>query len=73
MFPICDVLSFETTRSFLTMLIFYITKKSGQKKECFKISRTERAFDMKFKTFFLIFKGKVRVRLELKNLGQTHL
>ena len=50
--PVCDVINFKINRNFLIKPFFYVTKKSVQK--C-KISRTKRAFSIKWKAFFTIF------------------
>ena len=49
---VCDVISFEINLSILIKPFFYITKKSEQKCKYFK---NERAFNMKYKVFFLSF------------------
>ena len=49
-----DVINLEINLIFLIMPFFYMTKRSRQK---FKYLRTKIAFKMKWKTFFIIFKG----------------
>ena len=51
--PVCDVINFKINHSFLVKPFFYITKKSEQ---TVNISETKRAFNMKQKVFFIIFK-----------------
>ena len=50
----CDVIKFEIYLIFLIKPFFYMTKKSRQK---LKYLRTKRAFYVKQKSFFIIFKG----------------
>ena len=53
--PVCDVIKFEINLIFLmTKKFCYMTKKTRQK---FKYLENERAFDVKLKAFFIIFKG----------------
>ena len=49
-FPECDDINFEISHSFLIKPFFYIAKNAN-------ISRTKRAFNIKEKSFFIIFKG----------------
>ena len=47
--PVCGIINFEIGNSFLIKLLFYITKKSGQK--C-KYLKNEKSFWHKIKKFF---------------------
>ena len=51
--PVCDVVIFEINQSFLITPFFYITKKLGQN---VSLLGTKRASNMKYETFFIIFK-----------------
>ena len=61
--PVCDILSFEINHSFLIKLFFYITKSQDKN---VNISRTKRALNMKWKIFFIVFKGLSIVKNCLK-------
>ena len=52
--PGCDVIKFEIDLIFLIKTFCYMTKKSRQK---LNILKTKRAFEVKKKAFFIIFKG----------------
>ena len=54
-FPVCDVVNFETTLSFLIKPFSYMTKTAGRKCKYLKNKKTK-------KVFFIIFKGLSVVR-----------
>ena len=73
--PSCDVIILRFTLPFWSSRFLYVTKKSRQ---ILNILRTKRAFKVKRKVFFIIFKGlslkqirqilsKVRVQLSFIN------
>ena len=70
----CDAINFEINLIFLIRLCFYMMKSSRQK---FNILRMKRAFKLKLKAFFIIFRGlsmaKFFVRLESAPLKQEIL
>ena len=53
--PGCDIINFEINLIFLIKQFFYIWPKSQDKK--LNNLRTKRAFKMKYKAFFIIFKA----------------
>ena len=57
--PFCDVIDFEINHSPLIKTFSCITKISEKN---VNISRTKRAFNMKLKVFFVLFKGFSIVR-----------
>ena len=72
-----DVINFKIKLIFLIKSFFYITEKSRQKLNIF---RTKKAFKMKWKLFFIIFKGlsfaKICLRHDsapLINCGRPYL
>ena len=53
-YPGCNVIKFDINLIFLIKLFCYITKSQDKN---LNILRTKRAFDVKQKAFFIIFKG----------------
>ena len=59
--PVCDVINFEISLSFLIKPLSYMTKKSVQDKNV-NILRTKRAFNMKYKAFSIIFERPLVIK-----------
>ena len=73
-FPGCDVMNFEI--NLISLMYRFSTRLKSQDKNV-NILRTKRAFKMKQKAFFLIFKGlsvaKNRLRPESRTLNKLSL
>ena len=69
-YPVCDVRTFEIKLSFLIKPFFYVTKTSGQNVNHL---RTKRVLNMKWKVFFITFKGLLLEEIKLTFLEGVSL